>query len=96
MCRRITNCTQKIWTESDNKIIFGTNIRTPFRHIGYLDIIMFLHIRIKIIQIRKDPTQTSYINLYIQVVPNFKIQKKKKFLKETTYKSMNIQMSILN
>ena len=63
MCRRITNCIQKIWTESGNKIIFGTNIRTPFRYIGYLDIFMFLHIRIKIIQTRKDPTQTSYINL---------------------------------
>ena len=63
MCHRITNCIQKILTESGNKNIFGTNIRTPFRYIGYLDIFMFLHIIIKIIQTRDDPTQTSYINL---------------------------------
>ena len=59
MCRRITNCIQKIWIESDNKIIFRTNIQTLFRYIGYLDIFMFMHIKIKIIQIRENPTQTS-------------------------------------
>ena len=59
MRRRITNCIQKIWTKSGNKIIFGTNIRTPFRYICYLDIFMFLHIKIKIIQTRDDPTQIS-------------------------------------
>ena len=63
MCRRITNCTQNIWTEWGNKIIFGTIILIPFRYIGYLDIFMFLHIIIKIIKTRDDPTQTSYINL---------------------------------
>ena len=56
------SCIYKIWTESGKKIIFGTNIQTPFRYIDYLDIFMFLHIKIKIIQTREDPTQTSYIN----------------------------------
>ena len=59
MYRHITNCIQNIWTESGNNIIFGTNIQNPFRYIGYLDIFMFLHIRIKIIQTQEDPTQTS-------------------------------------
>ena len=63
MFHHITNCIQKIMTESGNKIIFGTNIRTSFKYIGYLDIFMFLHIRIKIILTQEDPTQTSYINV---------------------------------
>ena len=61
MCHRKINCIQNTWTESGIKIIFGTNIRVHFRYIGYLDIFMFLHIRIKIIQTRKDPTQTPLI-----------------------------------
>ena len=44
MCYRITNCIQKILTESDNKNNFGTNIRTRFGYIGYLDIFyVFTH-----------------------------------------------------
>ena len=39
MSNNITNCIQKIWTESDNMVIFGTNIRTRFRYICYLDIL---------------------------------------------------------
>ena len=61
MCRRKINCHQNILTESDNKIIFGTNIRVRFRYIGYLDIFMFLHVRVKIFRILKDPTRTPLI-----------------------------------
>ena len=39
MSRNITNCIQKIWTESGNMLIFGTNIRIRFRYICYLDIL---------------------------------------------------------
>ena len=37
MSHNITNCIQKTRIESGNMIIFGTNIRTRFRYICYLD-----------------------------------------------------------
>ena len=39
MNRNITYCIQKTCTESGNMVIFGTNIRTYFRYICYLDIL---------------------------------------------------------
>ena len=50
MSRNITNCIQKTWTESGNMVIFGTNIRTRFKYIYYLDIFRFLYIRTEFIQ----------------------------------------------
>ena len=44
MDRNIINYIQKIWTESGNMVIFGTNIRTHFKYICYLDIFGFLYI----------------------------------------------------
>ena len=63
MDHNITNCIQKTWTESVNMIIFGTNIRTRFRYICYLDIFRFIYIKTELIQTQKDPTQHPHINL---------------------------------
>ena len=37
MNHTITNCIQKSLIESDNMIIFGTNFRSYFKYICYLD-----------------------------------------------------------
>ena len=64
MCRtNIPNCIQKILTESDNIVIFCTNIRIRFRYICYLDIFRFLYIRTELIQTQNDSTQNPHINL---------------------------------
>ena len=56
MSRNITNCIQNTWNKSGNMVIFGTNIRTFFKYIYYLDIYMYIYI-IKLIQTQKDSTQ---------------------------------------
>ena len=61
MNRNITNCIQKTWTESVNMIIFGTNIRTRFRYICYLDIFRFIYIRTELIQAQYDSIQNPLI-----------------------------------
>ena len=53
MSCNITNYIQNTWTESDNMVIFVTNIRTHFRYIYYLDIFRFVYIRIVLIQIQR-------------------------------------------
>ena len=63
MDRNITNCIQKTWTESSNMIIFGTNIRTHFRYICYLDIYRLIYIKTELIQTQKNTTQNQHLNL---------------------------------
>ena len=58
MSRNITNCIQKILTESGNMVIFSLNIRTHFRYICYLDIFRFLYI---IIELNSKTTQKFII-----------------------------------
>ena len=59
----ITDCIRKTLTESDNMVIFGTNIQIRFRYICYLDIFRFIYIRTEFIQTQNDLIQNLHINL---------------------------------